>query len=84
MRQLVFLALLVALGYLLMSLLSPKRRIGRSAAAHDRAEVIHELVQDPCCQTYLPRAQAIRRTIHRHEYFFCSTGCLEKFLASHS
>lgn len=84
MRHLIFLVLLLALGYLLTSLLSSQRRLLRSANLRDRSGVIHELVQDPYCQTYLPRAQAIRRTIHKREYFFCSTGCLEKFLASRS
>jgi uncharacterized protein len=79
MRQLLFLALLVALGYLLSQLISPKRRMPRAPT-----DVTEEMVRDPYCHTYLPRSQAIRRKIRGQEHFFCSPGCLEKFLASRS
>jgi YHS domain-containing protein len=77
MRQLLFLVLLVALGYLLAQLISSKRRTPRAPT-----DVAEEMVRDPYCHIYLPRSQAIRRKIRRQDHFFCSPGCLEKFLAS--
>ena len=84
MRQLIFLALILALAYVITRLLFPRRRSPRAADEEVRAAVTHELVQDPYCHTYLPRSQAIRRNIRGSEYFFCSPGCLDKFRASHS
>ncbi len=84
MRQLIFLALVVALGYLVTRALFPKRRIPGAADEQARSAVTQELVQDPYCRTYLPRSQAIRRKIQGSEYCFCSPECLDKFLASRS
>jgi YHS domain-containing protein len=82
MRQLLFLALFVALGYLLSQLIAPQRRMPRAPEPRQPTNVTEEMVQDPYCHIYLPRSQAIRRKIRGQEYFFCSPGCLEKFLAS--
>jgi YHS domain-containing protein len=84
MRQLLFLALLVALGYLLSQLIAAKRRMPRVPEPPAPTDVTEEMVRDPSCHIYLPRSQAIRRKIRRQEHFFCSPGCLEKFLASRS
>jgi YHS domain-containing protein len=84
MRQLLFLALLVALGYLVRALLLRRRHPPRAAQWQDDAVVTEDMVQDPMCHTYLPRSQAIRRKVRGQEHFFCSPGCLDKFLALRS
>jgi uncharacterized protein len=84
MRQLLFLALIVALGYLIMKFLFPKRRIRRETKGHAPTAVTEEMVRDPVCQLYLPRSEALRRKIRGQEHFFCSPGCLDKFLAIRS
>lgn len=84
MRQLLFLALIVVLGYLISSLLFPKRRAPRETGGRTPPLVTQELVRDPVCQLYLPRAEAIRRKVRGQEHFFCSPGCLDKFLALRS
>ncbi len=38
------------------------------------------LVQDPVCQTFIPRAEALKTEKDGKVYFFCSEGCLKKFL----
>lgn len=38
------------------------------------------LVQDPVCQTFIPRGDALRAEKDGKVYFFCSEGCLKKFL----
>ena len=80
MRQLLFLALIVAVGYLISRLLFPKRRIRHETSRQAPTAVAEEMVRDPVCQLYLPRSEAIRRTVQGREYFFCSPGCLDKFL----
>ena len=39
-----------------------------------------ELVQDPCCQTYIPKGTAVRKRVNGRHYYFCSKECLRKFL----
>jgi uncharacterized protein len=84
MRQLLLLALIVALGYLVSRLLFPKRRPSRRAGGPTPTAVTQEMVRDPICHLYLPRAEAIRRKVQGQEHFFCSPGCLDKFLAIRS
>ena len=84
MRPLLFLALTVVLGYLISRLLFPKRRVRQETGRQTPTAVTEELVRDPVCQLYLPRAEAIRRTVQGREYFFCSPGCLDKFVVRRS
>ena len=84
MRPLLFLVLTVALGYLISQLLFPKRRVRQETGRQAPAAVAEEMVRDPVCQLYLPRAEAIRRKVQGREYFFCSPGCLDKYLVRRS
>jgi uncharacterized protein len=84
MRQLLFLVLILALGYLISNLLFPKRRVSRETRGRRATTVTQEMVRDPVCQLYLPRVEAIRRRVRGQEHFFCSPGCLDKFLALRS
>lgn len=40
------------------------------------------LVQDPVCKTFIPRREALRAEKGGTTYFFCSEGCLKRFLSS--
>ncbi len=40
------------------------------------------LVQDPVCKTFIPRREALRADKSGETYFFCSEGCLKRFLSS--
>ncbi len=42
------------------------------------------LVQDPVCQTFIPRKEALRAEKDGKVYFFCSEGCLKRFRRSGS
>jgi YHS domain-containing protein len=39
-----------------------------------------ELVQDPYCQTYIPKRSAIRKRLAGKNYYFCKQECVEKFI----
>jgi uncharacterized protein len=80
MRPLLFLVLTVALAYLISRLLFPRRRVRRQTDRREPTAVTEEMVRDPVCQVYLPRAEAIRRRVQGRDVFFCSPGCLDKFL----
>jgi uncharacterized protein len=84
MRPLLFLVLTLALGYLISQLLFPKRRVRQQTGRQASTAVAEEMVRDPVCQLYLPRGEAIRRKVQGREYFFCSPGCLDKFLVRRS
>jgi YHS domain-containing protein len=38
------------------------------------------LVQDPVCQTFIPRKEALKAEKGGKVYFFCSEGCLKRFM----
>jgi YHS domain-containing protein len=40
------------------------------------------LVQDPVCQTFIPRREALKVEKDGKVYFFCSEGCLKRFRRS--
>ena len=84
MRPLLFLVLTVALGYLISQLLFPKRRVRQETGRQAPTAIAEEMVRDPVCQLYLPRGEAIRCKVQGREYFFCSPGCLDKFLVRRS
>jgi YHS domain-containing protein len=81
MRQLLVLALIVGVVYLIKVLLLPRGRTPDMTQPRADATVTEEMVQDPFCRTYLPRSQAIRRHIRGQDHYFCSPGCIEKFQA---
>jgi YHS domain-containing protein len=47
----------------------------------DRDEGPDVLVQDPVCKTFIPRRDALKTQRDGKEYFFCSEGCLKRFLS---
>ena len=40
------------------------------------------LVQDPVCKTFIPRREALKAEKDGVSHFFCSEGCLKRFLSS--
>jgi YHS domain-containing protein len=45
-----------------------------------RKDEVEELVQDPYCQTYIPKRSALRKRLFGRNYYFCKKECLEKFI----
>jgi YHS domain-containing protein len=84
MRPLLILALVVVLGYAISHLLFPRRRVSPMSRQQAPGTVAEEMVRDPFCHLYLPRSEAIRQSIRGQNYYFCSPGCVEKFLALRS
>jgi uncharacterized protein len=61
------------LHYLIKGVLVYRKILGRVAGPE-------ELVQDPYCQTYIPRRTAVRKRVKGRDYYFCNKECLRKFL----
>jgi YHS domain-containing protein len=70
----VLLALLYAILHSLVKDMFTQRR------RPDRKLEPEELVQDPCCQTYIPKQIAVRKKVAGREYYFCSKDCVRKFV----
>jgi YHS domain-containing protein len=39
-----------------------------------------ELVQDPNCQTYIPKTSAVKKRISGNVLYFCSQKCMKRYL----
>ena len=46
----------------------------------DRKSEPEELVQDPYCQTYIPKRSALKKRIAGRDYYFCNRDCLKRYL----
>jgi uncharacterized protein len=46
----------------------------------NRKSIQGTMVKDECCNTYIPKEEAIRETRNGTEYFFCSKTCRNAFL----
>ncbi len=40
---------------------------------------VDEMVQDPNCQTYIPKSSAIRKSVGGETHFFCSRACADEY-----
>jgi YHS domain-containing protein len=76
-RFILFSILFLILYYVLLSLLkrvlSPRKRT-------DRGSEPEELVQDPNCQTYIPKRSAVKKKIAGHVLYFCNQECLKNYV----
>ncbi len=68
------LLLLYAILYYLIKDMVVRRNKG------SRESEPEELVQDPYCQTYIPKQTAVRKRVKGRDYYFCTKECLRKFL----
>jgi uncharacterized protein len=75
-RLILFIVVIFVLCYGLYFLIkhpSLRKKVNRN----DEPE---ELVQDPYCQTYVPKGSAVKKRIAGKDYYFCNPGCLRKYL----
>jgi YHS domain-containing protein len=75
-RFLLFVLLLLLLYALLHYLI---KDLFRQTKKLIRAPEPEELVQDPYCQTYIPKRTAVRKKVAGKDYYFCSKDCVRKF-----
>jgi YHS domain-containing protein len=79
MIRLLLLALLFYLGYCLIRTFFralPGQKGSPPPAKGPRGE---EMVQDPHCGTYLPRGDALVKTVRGEKHYFCSEACRDAF-----
>jgi YHS domain-containing protein len=81
-EQMIRLLLLTALFYLGYTLI---RSFLRTLPGHKgspppaKSSQGEEMVQDPHCGTYLPRGDALSKTVQGKKLYFCSSACRDAF-----
>jgi YHS domain-containing protein len=55
---------------------------GGAASRQTQPHEPEELVKDPVCGTFIPRANALKLHKDGRDFFFCSEGCLKRFRRS--
>ncbi len=76
-RLLLFLLLLLLFYWILYYLIRDMILRRNKSSTESGPE---ELVQDPYCQTYVPKRTAVKKRIKGKDYYFCTKECLRKFL----
>ncbi len=49
------------------------------SAEKKEASGTREMVKDPNCETYVPKTEALEKTVGETKYFFCSEKCAEEY-----
>ncbi len=75
-RLIFFIVLGSILYYVLHSLIRDIPSRTKKADGRDEPE---ELVQDPYCQTYIPKRSALKKNVAGRVLYFCSQGCMERY-----
>ncbi len=78
MARFIFFFLLFVVFYQVFTYLV--RKMFFSNKRTDRKAEPEELVQDPYCQTYIPKGSAVKKRIAGKDYYFCNPECLRKYL----
>jgi uncharacterized protein len=76
-RLILFFLLVSILYYLLHLLMKGMSSFRKKTSSESEAE---ELVQDPYCQTYIPKRSALKKKVAGTVYYFCNQECLERYL----
>jgi YHS domain-containing protein len=76
--RLLILAALICLGYRAL-----KARIGsgHQNADADLQHMDDEMIQDPFCGAYFPRKNAVRASVEKKDFLFCSKKCRDAYLS---
>ena len=69
---LLFLLLYAILHRLIKDVFAQRKKLNRELEPE-------ELIQDPYCQTYIPKRTAFRKRVEGRDYYFCSRECVRKF-----
>ena len=72
MTRLAILGFLIVLLILLVRTFFPSPKKEKVSEATD-------MIKDPNCETYVPKSEAILKTIGGQDHYFCSEKCAEEF-----
>ena len=63
-------------------LVSPRSRQPGGQSPSNQVPLTGELKKDPACGTYIAAATSIHETVGGETFYFCSTQCRDKYVAS--
>ena len=73
--------IILIVGYLVYRYLKRSLSSPKLPKRNPPQEIQDEMVQDPVCQVYLPKRQAlVLKSSNGMIYYFCSTQCRDKFI----
>jgi len=78
MFRFIFFTLLILLLYSILHYLIKDRPFQRKRMSRETQP--EELVQDPYCQTYIPKRSALKKKVAGRVHYFCNQGCMKKYL----
>ena len=78
-RLLLIVGLLVLSYYLLRRAILKMRESGGWISRKENQTYGNQMVQDPVCRVFIPRADAVSEEIGGQTYFFCSRNCAKAF-----
>ena len=73
------LVLLILLRFVLRLLFPNRGSTGRQVPRKTPERIGGELVRDPCCGTYIPKASALTLSTGGTVHYFCSTKCRDAY-----
>jgi YHS domain-containing protein len=77
MARPIFFIVVVFILYYVLHFLIKDPSLGKKVNRRDEPE---ELIQDPYCQTYVPKQSAVKKRIAGKDYYFCNLECLRNYL----
>jgi len=79
MSRLILFVILLLLLYSILHYLIKNMPVGRKKI--NRGSEPEELVQDPYCQTYIPKRSAVKKKIAGRLLYFCNHECMENYMS---
>jgi YHS domain-containing protein len=77
MARLIFFIVLGSILYYVLHFLI--KDISSRTKKTDGRDEPEELVQDPYCQTYIPKRTALKKKVGGMVYYFCGQECMERY-----
>jgi YHS domain-containing protein len=74
MARLIIILALVA-GFIMLY----RSLFGGASPRRDNPTETTDMAQDPNCGTYVPKRQAVTKSIQGNEHFFCSKKCADEY-----
>ena len=81
MIKLLIFALVFYIGYTLFSAVMRSLSAPRQQAPPEKSRDGETMERDPQCGTYVPRGDAVSKSIRGTTHYFCSNKCRDEFLA---
>jgi len=74
-------ALIFYVGYTLISAIKRSLSAPKNQTPAEKSREGETMERDPQCGTYVPRGDAIRKSIRGTTHYFCSNKCRDAYLA---